>query len=229
MNTATQAGNFEIGKILRLPAFFVCKKRREKTLNIAKLTDWALRLDHPPWTASKGRGKQRFRRILTPLDISCRCCPYRYNESTVRKPAVRSARPTGTSTIPVRFAAPPESASSATDAAYSMRTTMSSGCSPLPEGQTEEDNERIPQPDMDRSSRFLPAGDSRTGKYMEQITNRTTTPKTELPEEPRQSKIIIRRTFGDQNLLELYADYVAGKVMEEMRRAREPVCQSDSL
>ena len=80
MNTATQAGNFEIGKILRLPAFFVCKKRREKTLNIAKLADWALRLDHPPWTASKGRGKQRFRRILTPLDISCRCCPYRYNE-----------------------------------------------------------------------------------------------------------------------------------------------------
>ena len=49
-------------------------------MNIAKLTDWALRLDHPPWTASKGRGKQRFRRILTPLDISCRCCPYRYNE-----------------------------------------------------------------------------------------------------------------------------------------------------
>ena len=44
------------------------KKRREKTLNIAKLTDWALRLDHPPWTASKRRGKQRFRRILTPLD-----------------------------------------------------------------------------------------------------------------------------------------------------------------
>ena len=68
MNTATQAGNFEIGKILRLPAFFVCKKRREKTLNIAKLTDWAMRLDHPPWTASKRRGKQRFRRILTPLD-----------------------------------------------------------------------------------------------------------------------------------------------------------------
>ncbi len=57
---------------------------------------------------------------------------------------------------------------------------------------------------------------------MEQITNRTTTPKTELPEEPRQSKIIIRRTFGDQNLLELYADYVAEKVMEEMRRAKEP-------
>lgn len=49
-------------------------------MNIAKLTDWALRLDHPPWTASKGRGKQRFRRILTPLDISCRCCPYRCNE-----------------------------------------------------------------------------------------------------------------------------------------------------
>ena len=57
---------------------------------------------------------------------------------------------------------------------------------------------------------------------MEQITNRTTTPKTELPEEPRQSKIIIRRTFGDQNLLELYADYVAEKVMEEMRRVKEP-------
>ena len=58
---------------------------------------------------------------------------------------------------------------------------------------------------------------------MEQITNRTTTPKTELPEEHRQSKIIIRRTFGDQNLLELYADYVAEKVMEEMRRAKEPL------
>ena len=28
MNTATQAGNFEIGKILRLPAFFVCKKKK---------------------------------------------------------------------------------------------------------------------------------------------------------------------------------------------------------
>ena len=56
---------------------------------------------------------------------------------------------------------------------------------------------------------------------MEQITNRTTTPKTELPEEPRQSKIIIRRTFGDQNLLELYADYVAEKILEEMKQVKE--------
>jgi len=64
---------------------------------------------------------------------------------------------------------------------------------------------------------------------METITNRAAISKAEHPEEPRQSKIIIRRTFGDQNLLELYADYVAGKVMEEMRRARAPVCQSDSL
>ena len=56
---------------------------------------------------------------------------------------------------------------------------------------------------------------------METITNRTAVLKVECPEEPRQSKIIIRRTFGDQNLLELYADYVAEKVMEEMRRAKE--------
>lgn len=60
---------------------------------------------------------------------------------------------------------------------------------------------------------------------METITNRTATPKVERPEEPRQSKIIIRRTFGDQSLLELYADYVAEKIMEEMRLAREPVSQ----
>ena len=57
---------------------------------------------------------------------------------------------------------------------------------------------------------------------METTTNRTATPKAECPEEPRQSKIIIRRTFGDQNLLELYADYVAEKIMEEMRLAKEP-------
>ncbi len=64
---------------------------------------------------------------------------------------------------------------------------------------------------------------------METITNEITTPKAEYPEEPRQSKIIIRRTFRDQNLLELYADYVAERIMEEMRREREPVCQSNSL
>ena len=57
---------------------------------------------------------------------------------------------------------------------------------------------------------------------MKTITNEIAIPKAEHPEEPRQSKIIIRRTFGDQNLLELYADYVAEKVMEEMRRAKEP-------
>ena len=61
---------------------------------------------------------------------------------------------------------------------------------------------------------------------METITNRTAIPKAEHPEEPRQSKIIIRRTFGDQNLLELYADYVAEKVMEEMRRVKEPPAYS---
>ena len=64
---------------------------------------------------------------------------------------------------------------------------------------------------------------------METITNRKANPKAEDPEEPRQSKIIIRRTFGDQNLLEIYADYVAEKVMEEMRRVRELLCHSDSL
>lgn len=56
---------------------------------------------------------------------------------------------------------------------------------------------------------------------METITNGTAIPKAEHPEEPRQSKIIIRRTFGDQNLLEIYADYVAEKIMEEMRQAKE--------
>ena len=64
---------------------------------------------------------------------------------------------------------------------------------------------------------------------METITNGKANPKAEDPEEPRQSKIIIRRTFGDQNLLEIYADYVAEKVMEEMRRVRELLCHSDSL
>ena len=62
---------------------------------------------------------------------------------------------------------------------------------------------------------------------METITNGTAIPKVEHPEEPRQSKIIIRRTFGDQSLLEIYADYVAEKVMEEMRRFKEqPPTQS---
>ena len=28
MNTAARAGDFEIGKILKLPVFFVCKKRK---------------------------------------------------------------------------------------------------------------------------------------------------------------------------------------------------------
>ena len=46
--------------------------------------------------------------------------------------------------------------------------------------------------------------------------------KEKHPEEPCQSKIIIRRTFGEQNLLEIYADYVAEKVLEEMRRLKEP-------
>ena len=57
---------------------------------------------------------------------------------------------------------------------------------------------------------------------METITNKTTIPKAEHSEEPRQSKIIIRRTFGDQNLLEIYADYVAGKILEEMNQVKEP-------
>lgn len=56
---------------------------------------------------------------------------------------------------------------------------------------------------------------------METITNRTAAQKAERPEEPLQSKIIIRRTFGDQNLLELYADYVAGKILEEMKQVKE--------
>ena len=56
------------------------------------------------------------------------------------------------------------------------------------------------------------------------ITSYTSTPpqKERHPEEPCQSKIIIRRTFGEQNLLEIYADYVAEKVLEEMRRLKEP-------
>ncbi len=56
---------------------------------------------------------------------------------------------------------------------------------------------------------------------MKTITNGTAIPKAEHPEEPRQSKIIIRRTFGDQNLLELYADYVAEKILEEMKQVKE--------
>lgn len=56
---------------------------------------------------------------------------------------------------------------------------------------------------------------------MKTITNRTAAQKAERPEEPCQSKIIIRRTFGDQNLLELYADYVAEKILEEMKQVKE--------
>ena len=63
---------------------------------------------------------------------------------------------------------------------------------------------------------------------METNLKSTTDLNQAYPEQLRQSKIIIRRTFGDQNLLELYADYVAEKVKEEIGRAREPICQSSS-
>ncbi len=46
--------------------------------------------------------------------------------------------------------------------------------------------------------------------------------KSVNPVQPQQSKIIIRRIFGDQNFIDLYADYVAEKIMEEMRKAKEP-------
>ena len=36
-------------------------------------------------------------------------------------------------------------------------------------------------------------------------------------EQPLQSRIFIRRTFGEQSLLELYSDYIAEKVREKMR------------
>ena len=51
---------------------------------------------------------------------------------------------------------------------------------------------------------------------------KSTVPQNQAnPEQPRQSRIIIRRTFGDQNLLELYSDYVAEKIMEEIQRTKE--------
>lgn len=83
-------------------------------------------------------------------------------------------------------------------------------------------NERIPQSEQDRSSRYSQAGDSRKGYNMETNLKSTAAQNQVNSEQTRQSKIIIRRTFGDQNFLELYADFVAGKIMEEMTRAKEP-------
>ena len=143
--------------------------------------------------------------------------------SNVRKQAGQSARLTGTSTIPARSAAAPESVSSATDAVYPMRMIMSSSCSPLPAGQTEEDKEN---PEVGRKSILTilaAAGKQKKGLLMETTFSSISTQKESHLEEPRQSKIIIRRTFGDQSLLEIYADYVAEKVLEEIRKQKEPL------
>lgn len=36
-----------------------------------------------------------------------------------------------------------------------------------------------------------------------------------------QTKIIVKRTFGDQDALEVYTDYVAQKIKESLQTARE--------
>lgn len=46
----------------------------------AKLTERVSRLDHPPWTASRGNEKHRYRRMLSTLDISCLICFCRNRE-----------------------------------------------------------------------------------------------------------------------------------------------------
>ncbi len=56
---------------------------------------------------------------------------------------------------------------------------------------------------------------------METNLNSTAAQNQANLEQPRQTKIIIRRTFGDQSLLEIYADYVAGKILEEMNQVKE--------
>lgn len=104
-----------------------------------------------------------------------------------------------------------------------MRMIMSSSCSPLPAGQTEEDKEN---PEVGRKSILTilaAAGKQKKGLLMETTFSSISTQKESHLEEPRQSKIIIRRTFGDQSLLEIYADYVAEKVLEEMRKQKEPL------
>lgn len=37
----------------------------------------------------------------------------------------------------------------------------------------------------------------------------------------RKTKIIVERSFGSGNLLELYSDYVAGKVQKQMKNHRK--------
>ena len=36
-----------------------------------------------------------------------------------------------------------------------------------------------------------------------------------------QTKIIVKRTFGDQDALEVYTDYVAQKIKESLQTSRE--------
>ena len=42
--------------------------------------------------------------------------------------------------------------------------------------------------------------------------------KTELAERSCRTKLIIHRTFGNEDLIDLYADYVAEKVMRQFKK-----------
>ena len=81
MNTASKAGNFEIGKILRLPAFFVCE-RGEKMTSV-KTKTWNIMLDRPPRRRQRGPDKHVYRRKITPFHVFCRHCQYRWTDCSL--------------------------------------------------------------------------------------------------------------------------------------------------
>lgn len=58
---------------------------------------------------------------------------------------------------------------------------------------------------------------------METNLKSTVTQNQASCEQAPKTKIIIRRTFGDQSLLDLYAEYVAEKILEEMYKQKEPL------
>ena len=52
---------------------------------------------------------------------------------------------------------------------------------------------------------------------MEKSENKRTTTAPKKNATSSKTKIIVERTFGDGDLLELYAEYVAGKIRQRMK------------
>ena len=47
--------------------------------------------------------------------------------------------------------------------------------------------------------------------------------KTNIPTGERRTKIIIKRSFGDRSIMELYSEYVAEKILTEKRIAERGI------